>query len=282
MNARRWLLRILIVSTSVSALVGLPYGSALEDPERARLKAKDRVLSSSGTRMAAADVQVFSDSASELVRRSTWVAARYDDEVPRSRSALLAAISHELPITARPGEGKVIGLMPEGSRFFDAPHKAWILDRSDDGRYGRVTVPYSGTRATGWIRLAGLRLSRTPYEVRADLSRHELVVLRRGKVIMRFPAATGAPDTVTPVGRYFVTDRVPADPAGPFGAFAFGISGVQPLVPSGWGDQMAIHGTNDPGSIGTAASDGCLRVSRRALERLKPVLALGTPVVIRP
>ena len=53
-------------------------------------------------------------------------------------------------------------------------------------------------------------------------------------------------------------------------------------LPAGWsgGNQLAIHGTNDPSSIGTSASAGCLRVSARALERLKSLLRLGTPVVI--
>jgi hypothetical protein len=202
----------------------------------------------------------------------------------RERPGLLAAIPHALPIIARPGGGRVIGQMPAGSPFYGVPHVAWILDRSRNGRFGKVAVPYSATRATGWIRIAGMKLSHTPYAVLADLSRHRITVTRGGQTIMRFPAATGAPGSPTPPGRYFVTDRVPFDPNGSLGAFAFGISGIQPNLPAGWsgGDQLAIHGTNDPGSIGMSVSAGCLRVSRAALERLKPVLALGTPVVIQP
>ncbi|MDQ4058538.1 MAG: L,D-transpeptidase [Actinomycetota bacterium] len=200
------------------------------------------------------------------------------------KPALLADIPGNLPITARPGKGKVIGQMPAGSRYFGEPHKAWIQERSTDGRYGRVAVPYSGTRAAGWIRIAGLDLSHTPYRVSIDLSRHLVTVLRLNKVVMSLPAATGAPASPTPPGRYFVTDLVTATPGGSFGSYAFGLSGIQPKLPVGWsgGDQLAIHGTNDPSSIGTAASAGCLRVSERALDRLKPVLRLGTPVVIKP
>jgi hypothetical protein len=200
-----------------------------------------------------------------------------------SRPALLADIPQELPITARPGKGKVIGRMPAGSRYFGEPHTAWIQDRSSNGRFGKVAVPYSGTRATGWIRIAGLDLSHTPYRVRIDVSRHLVTVLRLDKVIMSIPAATGAPASPTPPGHYFVTDLVAATPGGAFGSYAFGLSGVQPKLPVGWsgGDQLAIHGTNDPGSIGTSASAGCLRVGERALDRLKPLLRLGTPVTIK-
>ena len=197
---------------------------------------------------------------------------------------VLAAIERDMPITARPGGGKVVGTMPAGSRYFDTQHKAWILDRTENGRFGRVAVPYSGTRETGWIRLGGLELSRTKYSVRADLSRHVIVVKRFDKTIMRIRAATGAPGSPTPPGNYFVTDRVSIDGGGYLGSFAFGISGIQPNLPAGWsgGDQLAIHGTNDPGSIGKSSSAGCLRVSERALDRLKQVLRLGTPVIIKP
>jgi lipoprotein-anchoring transpeptidase ErfK/SrfK len=207
-----------------------------------------------------------------------------EPEKRRSSRHLLASVEHEMRITARPGGGKVIGRMPLGSRYYGRRHQAWILDRSKNDRYGKVTVPYTGSRVTGWIRLRGMKLSRTPFSVRADLSRHSVAVKRRDKTIMRFPAATGASGTPTPPGRYFVTDRIAIPGGGSFGTFAFGISGIQTRLPAGWsgGDQLAIHGTSDPSSIGTSASAGCLRVSERSLGRLKPLLGLGTPVIIQP
>ena len=200
------------------------------------------------------------------------------------RPHLLASIERTMPITARPGGGRTLGTMPRGSRYFGTQHRAWILERSDDGRFGLVAVPYSAKRATGWIELTGLELDRTPYSVESDLSRHLITVKKFDKTILRMPAATGAAASPTPPGRYFVTDRVPFEAGSYFGTFAFGISGIQPNLPPGWtgGDQLAIHGTNDPGSIGTSASAGCLRVSERSLDRLKPKLGLGTPVIVTP
>jgi lipoprotein-anchoring transpeptidase ErfK/SrfK len=176
-----------------------------------------------------------------------------------------------------------VGIMPSSSKYYHVPTVAWVLDRSRNGRFGKVTLPYSGTRRTGWIPLKGLRRSHTMVTVRADLSQHRITVRRGGRVLMGFPAATGAPWSPTPTGRFFVTDRVPFS-GGYLGTFAFGISDIQTRLPPGWrgGNQLAIHGTNDPGSIGRSASAGCLRVSERALSRLKPLLRLGTPVVIVP
>jgi len=196
--------------------------------------------------------------------------------------ALLAIISRSLPITVRPGGGRVIGIMPAWSVYGHRRIVAWIMARSADGRYGRVSVPFRGGDLSGWISLRGLALRSTPIMVVADLSRHLLTVTRLGKVILRVPAATGAPSSPTPIGHYFVTDRVPEAPGGPFGAFIFGISGIQTHLPPGWGggNLLAIHGTNNPATIGTSESAGCLRVAAWVVKRLEPLLQIGTPVVI--
>lgn len=206
---------------------------------------------------------------------------------PRERDGLrhlLVHVERAMAITARPGAGRTIGTMPAGSRYYDIPTVAWVRDVSRDGRYGLVGVPYVGYRATGWIRLRGLDRSHTRVSVEADLSEHSITVRRGDDVLFRTGAATGAPSSPTPIGRYFVTDRVPFPNGGMLGTFAFGISGIQPNLPPGWGggDQLAIHGTNDATSIGRSASAGCLRVSEGTLARLRRVLRLGTPVVIHP
>jgi lipoprotein-anchoring transpeptidase ErfK/SrfK len=173
--------------------------------------------------------------------------------------------------------------LPAGSLQMGAPTFAWVIQVSRDGRYGRVPIPYRGTGRTGWIGLRGLPRSHTAITVVADLSQHQIRVERLGKVILRMKAATGSPATPTPRGNYFVTDRVPFSRGSVYGSFAFGLSGVQPLLASRWPrNQLAIHGTNDPGSIGRSATEGCLRVSERNLARLERLLRLGTPVIIQP
>jgi lipoprotein-anchoring transpeptidase ErfK/SrfK len=202
----------------------------------------------------------------------------------RPPRATLVAIEQELPITEKPGKGPQIGVMPTGSPWFNIPTVAWVEEISRNGRFGQVQVPYSATRATGWMPIEGLKRHTTPFKAHADISERTLTVTRRGKKVLRLPVAIGTTTAPTPPGRYFVTDLIPFDPNGPLGAFAFGLSGIQPNLPPGWagGDQLAVHGTNDPSSIGTAVTAGCLRVTNADLERLKPFLKLGTPVVFKP
>jgi lipoprotein-anchoring transpeptidase ErfK/SrfK len=208
------------------------------------------------------------------------------DPTPARRPVrfLLVDIERAVPITTRPGSGRTIGTMPAGSPFYGVPTVAWVRDVSRDGRFGLVDLPYVPEHGAGWIRLRGLDRSWTRVRVVADLSDRRLVVVRGRRVLLRAPAATGAPGSTTPTGRYFVTDRIAFPRGGALGTFAFGISGIQPNLPAGWsgGNQLAIHGTDVPSSIGRPASAGCLRVAEHILDLLKPLLRLGTPVIVRP
>ena len=99
----------------------------------------------------------------------------------------------------------------------------------------------------------------------------------------RFAIAAGGPSTPTPTGRFSVTDRVVFPQGSTYGTFALGLSAHQPNLIPGWtgGDQIAIHGTSHPQTIGTYASLGCIRVSETALRVLRRTVPLGAPVTIR-
>jgi lipoprotein-anchoring transpeptidase ErfK/SrfK len=132
--------------------------------------------------------------------------------------------------------------------------------------------------------LSGATRAWTKVAVEVDLSDRRLTVTKAGVKLFSYPVGTGASYSPTPPGRYFVSDRIPFSLGSALGSFAFGISGIQPRLPAGWsgGNQLAIHGTNNPASIGASVSAGCVHVSETALARLKPLLLLGTPVVIHP
>jgi lipoprotein-anchoring transpeptidase ErfK/SrfK len=46
------------------------------------------------------------------------------------------------------------------------------------------------------------------------------------------------------------------------------------------GNGYALHGTNNPSSIGQAVSHGCVRLRNEDIEKLYPMVSLGTPVYI--
>src|SRR5207245_11551372 len=120
---------------------------------------------------------------------------RIDPPPPKPQPALMAVITRSLPITARPGSGRVIGVMPASSKYLHTQTVAWIAARSPNGRFGKVTVPYRAKAAAGWISLAGLKLRQTSIMVHAYLARHLITVTRLGKVILQFRATTGSPSS---------------------------------------------------------------------------------------
>jgi hypothetical protein len=175
---------------------------------------------------------------------------------------------------------RVVGTVVGASKYYRVPLVAWAMNVRHG--WGRVELPYAWPRRQGWIRLRGLARDQTFIHVDVDLSEHRVGVYKHDRLLFGAPAATGAASSPTPPGHYVVTDRVPFPAGGVLGTFAFGISGIQPHLPAGWsgGNQLAIHGTNDPGAIGTSASAGCVRVSETTLDAMRPLLRLGTPVLI--
>jgi L,D-transpeptidase catalytic domain len=179
-----------------------------------------------------------------------------------------------------PAVGTMATTSPLGSHSW-----SWALSTTSNHRWARIVLPWRPNGQSGWVSLAGRTVTQTAIWVRADLSRRTVTLMKGRGPLVVFKSAIGTASTPTPVGRFSVTDLVATgDPSGPFGWYAFGLSGHQPNLPAGWGggDQLAIHGTNNSASIGTAASAGCLRVSAAALGTLKRYLRLGTPVVIQP
>ena len=151
------------------------------------------------------------------------------------------------------------------------------------GGWLRVALPLRPNGITGWVRAADVQRIAVHTRIVVDLSERRVRLYDRGRLVLSSSAAIGSPATPTPLGRYYVNQRLrPSDPTGPFGPGAVGISAFSPVL-TGWvqGGPIAIHGTNEPWSIGHAVSNGCVRVPNAVLRRLFARAVSGTPVLIR-
>ncbi len=113
-----------------------------------------------------------------------------------------------------------------------------------------------------------------------SLEDHKLALVEDGKVKKIYNVAVGKPSTPSPVGTFTIARRVinptyshdgrivPPGPNNPVGTRWMGLS-----IP-GYG----IHGTNVPSSIGKAASHGCIRMAKKDLEELYPMVEVGDTV----
>ena len=114
-------------------------------------------------------------------------------------------------------------------------------------------------------------LAPSPIEIIVNVGAKRLTVYRNGSIFREYIVATGKPETPTPIGVFEVVNKE-IDPGGPYGTRWLGLSA------KGYG----IHGTNNPASIGTAASNGCIRMYNEDIEALFDITSVGTTVRILP
>lgn len=111
----------------------------------------------------------------------------------------------------------------------------------------------------------------------------KLAVIEDGKIIRTFSVAVGAVNSPSPTGEFRITARlkdptyyhpgvvIPPGPDNPIGPRWIGFD------KKGFG----IHGTNEPRSIGRAASHGCIRLRNGDVQEFFRMVSVGDVVKIR-
>jgi lipoprotein-anchoring transpeptidase ErfK/SrfK len=119
--------------------------------------------------------------------------------------------------------------------------------------------------------------------VLVSIADRKLAVIDGDEVIATFPVAVGATKSPSPTGVFQIVSRVPNP--------TYYRPGL--IIPSGRNNPLAtrwvglsekgygIHGTNVPGSVGHAASHGCIRWRNRDVEKLFTMVRVGDAVEIR-
>ncbi|MEC0180870.1 L,D-transpeptidase [Paenibacillus peoriae] len=110
-----------------------------------------------------------------------------------------------------------------------------------------------------------------PLRIVVDKSRHRLGLLSGNVLVRNYSVGLGGEKT--PEGKFVITDKV-VNPNGKSNG-EFGSRGMQLSATN-----YAIHGTNEPDSIGKNESLGCVRMSKRDVEELFALVPSGTEVVI--
>lgn len=136
------------------------------------------------------------------------------------------------------------------------------------------------------------------YSILIKKGKFTLYLLDQEKPVGHWPVALGknpgqkekSGDMKTPTGTFPVDEIIDASSwSHDFGdgkgeiPHAYGpwfISLDTSKLSKGKWDGIGIHGTHDPSSIGTLASEGCIRLNNKDLETLKAYVKVGTKVVI--
>jgi lipoprotein-anchoring transpeptidase ErfK/SrfK len=133
--------------------------------------------------------------------------------------------------------------------------------------------------------------ARYPTYIVVDRPGFKLFFYQHLKLTHTYPIAVGQAGLETPPGLHHILDKQ-VDPAWhvPHSAWAGSLAGQ--VIPPGPGDPLVarwmaiddqgdgIHGTDEPGSIGSAASHGCIRMLVPDVIRLYSLTPIGTPTYV--
>ena len=134
--------------------------------------------------------------------------------------------------------------------------------------------------AFGFAMRAAAQDSPTNRVLVVSLQDRKLALVENGQVKKVYTVAVGKPSSPSPVGTFKIVRRVTnpvyqhdgktvqPGPGNPVGSRWMGLS------VRGYG----IHGTNEPRSIGKAASHGCIRMAKGDLEELYALVSVGDTV----
>jgi lipoprotein-anchoring transpeptidase ErfK/SrfK len=201
---------------------------------------------------------------------------------PKPGAYSVLHVRRAVQLRAKPG-GKVVAGVGARTQF-GSPTTLTVAARH--GRWVGVTSTDLPNGKLGWLKAkeGALDRGRTRLAIRIDLSRKRLQLVRGRRVLRSAVVGIGRPGSPTPTGRFSITDKLSGSRYGSYyGCCILALSGHQTNTPAGWrgGDRLAIHGTNDPGSIGVPSSAGCLHAEAADLKALMRRVPLGTPVFIR-
>jgi lipoprotein-anchoring transpeptidase ErfK/SrfK len=115
-----------------------------------------------------------------------------------------------------------------------------------------------------------------------SLQDRKLALVEDGQVKRIYTVAVGKPSTPSPEGTFTIQRRV-ANPTYHHGDRTVAPGPMNPVGSRWMGLSKAgygIHGTNEPRSIGKAASHGCIRMAKADLEEFYGLVAVGDQVQI--
>lgn len=174
----------------------------------------------------------------------------------------------------------VLTSMPVIGQKTDESGRVWLRVRLPGREMHRKSPP-----RTGWITADGLKLTLNPWRLVLSIATRKLHVYNKGRRVRSFKVVVGKPSTPTPRGEFFIEEslRLPRRHVGyPFALATSARSRVFREFMGGPG-QIAFHGVvNIPGSkMGTARSNGCIRMTTTALMWLARRIKAGTPLTVR-
>ena len=153
------------------------------------------------------------------------------------------------------------------------------------GRWLRVRLPMRPNGVSGWVpAYTGVTRS-TSWRIVVHRSARRATVYRGLKARASYSVIVGQAATPTPLGSFFVVEKIRVAPGATEGPWALATSAYSDVLHefAGGEGQVALHGIvglRDP--LGTFSSHGCVRFGNDAITWIARHVDNGTPVIVRP
>jgi lipoprotein-anchoring transpeptidase ErfK/SrfK len=166
---------------------------------------------------------------------------------------------------------------------YDLPLTFRVME--DQGEWLDVQVPSRPNGMRAFIKRSDVTLRSVPNWIKVELGTRKVTVFHGDTPLLETVGAVGKATSPTPTGWYYIDMSVVlTDPTGPYGSGQLAMSGFSEVYTSwaGGEGQIALHGTDAPGLLGQAASNGCVRLENSVLLQVQQLAPTGTPVQIVP
>jgi len=199
---------------------------------------------------------------------------------------VVEAVTDPIKIYDKVPPGSVVSHSLPRNGYLDVLATFWAIDEAiddQDNTWHQVYVPVRPNETKGWVKASDVSTKVLTHDVRIDLSEHRLDLYDRGTLVRSYDIGVGKGETPTPLGEYFVAIKMKTpNPDGVYGVQIMGLSGFSEKL-TDWpgGGQVGIHGTNDPSTVGTDVSHGCIRLRNKDILELSNDVHLGTPVFVK-
>lgn len=160
-----------------------------------------------------------------------------------------------------------------------------LLVLAEEGEWLEVLLPARPNGQTGWVHRDDVELSTHDALIEIAVGERMLRAWVDGEKIAETEVVVGTDSTPTPIGTFYLTEKIPrSNPGGAYGPWILPTNGYSEAMNffDGGLPVIALHGTNAPHLLGSAASNGCIRVPNEIIERLAFAIPEGTPIQIVP
>jgi lipoprotein-anchoring transpeptidase ErfK/SrfK len=158
----------------------------------------------------------------------------------------------------------------------------WVPVVARQGDWAQVLLPARPNAASGWVYTGGgaVETAKNDYVVNINRDAFKLAITKGGQQLGEWTIGTGKPEHPTPKGRAFIIASV-EEAVNTYSPIVLPLSVHSDSLETfgGGPGTVGIHTWPDNSFVGKTNSDGCIRVSKEALDRLVE-LPLGTIVNI--